>query len=202
MGKIVDAVVLVLYPLIVYFGINHLGVRWTALVLLLVVGRRFALLVITNRSTSRIVLFQAASMAAIIGIAAASRSEFALRAVPFIISLTFIGLFASSLKHTPLIERFARLQKPKLPPDHVRYCRNLTKIWVGVLAINSLILFAAMLQDDKALWAILVGPVSFGFLGLVFAVEYPFRKWRFQEFNPDNPLDRILRALLKREHAS
>ena len=135
-------------------------------------------------------------MAAIIGIAAASGSAFALRVTPFAVSLTFIALFGLSLRTTPIIERFARLQRPDLPPDHVRYIRTLTKVWLGVLSANSLLLLGASLTEDEALWAILVGPVSYGMLGLVFVVEYPFRKWRFQDFDASNPIDRLLKPIL------
>jgi uncharacterized membrane protein len=154
-----------------------------------------------NRSTSRIVLIQATAMTIIIGTAAAFESEFALRVTPFAVSLTFIAMFASSLKTTPIIERFARLQKPDLPPDHVAYCRSLTKVWVGVLGANSVLLLVASMIEDKALWTELVGPVSYGMIGAVFAGEYIYRKRRFQDFD-DNLLDRVLKALVGRNEKS
>jgi uncharacterized membrane protein len=196
MGKVVDVVVYLAYPLIVYFGLTHLGVRLTALILLFFVGRRFIALMISNRSTSKIVLAQASAMGLIIGVAAASGSEFALRITPFAISLTFIATFAISLKNTPIIERFARLQKPGLPGDHVAYCRSLTKFWVGILSLNSIILLAASFADDKAVWTIIVGPVSYGLFGVVFMIEYAYRKRRFADFDPKNPLDRLLKPVL------
>ncbi len=198
MGKILDAAVLILYPLIVFFGLTYLGVRWTAFLLLVLVARRFAAMVLSNRDTSRLVIIQALAMTAIIGAAAAVGSVFALHIAPFAVSLTFIVLFASSLRSTPIIERFARLQKPELPPEEIAYCRALTKLWVAVLAANSFLLLFAALFADETLWAILAGPVSYGLLGAVFTVEYPYRKWRFQDFG-DNPIDKILRPLLKRD---
>ncbi|MCP4601847.1 MAG: hypothetical protein GY847_15255 [Proteobacteria bacterium] len=156
-------------------------------------------LVISNRSTSGLVIIQAAMMATIIGVAAAVGSPFALQIAPFAISLTFIAQFALSLRVTPIIERFARLQKPILPSVEVAYCRSLTKVWVGVLAINSCLLLIASICKDEGLWAILVGPVSYGLLGFVFTVEYIFRKWRFQDFNKDNPMDKLLKSVLERK---
>jgi uncharacterized membrane protein len=198
MGKILDFAVLLLYPLIVLAGLAYLGVRWTAILLLLLVGRRFVFLAIKSRETSRLVLLQAALMTAIIGAAVVVDSPFALRVAPFVVSLTFIAQFALSLRRTPLIERFARLTRPDLPPDHVAYCRSLTKVWVGVLAVNSgLLLFAALWGDETA-WAIIVGPVSYGLLGAVFGVEYLLRKRRFQEFDDSSPIDRLLRPVLER----
>lgn len=201
MIKVLDAIILILYPLIVFGGIVYLGVRWTALLLLVFVGRRFIALLIKNRSTSRIVLVQATAMVAIAGTAALSGNALALRVAPFAVSLTFIAMFGGSLfgNNTPIIERFARLQRPELPPDHVAYCRNLTKVWVGILSLNSVILLIAALYGEEGLWAILVGPVSYGIIGITFAVEYVFRKWKFQDFSDKNVVDKLLRPVLKRK---
>ncbi len=201
MGKILDVAIWILYPLIVFCGLTYFDVRLTAIVLLLFAGRRFIVLLVSHRSTSRIVLIQAILMATIIAGAAASGSAFVLHVTPFVVSLTFIAMFALSLRNTPLIERFARLQEPDLPPEKVVYCRNLTTLWVGILALNSTLLLVASLCRDDAVWAILVGPVSYGMLGLVFAIEYPFRKWRFQDFNERNPVDRLLKPILKSKHS-
>jgi uncharacterized membrane protein len=196
MGKILDVAIWILYPLIVFCGLTYFDVRLTAIVLLLFAGRRFIVLLFSHRSTSRIVLIQATLMATIIAGAAASGSAFVLRITPFAVSLTFIAMFALSLRSTPLIERFARLQEPDLSPEKLVYCRNLTKFWIGILALNSALLLFASLCQNEALWAILVGPVSYGMLGMVFAVEYPFRKWRFQDFNEKSPIDRFLKPIL------
>jgi uncharacterized membrane protein len=199
-GKILDVALVLLYPLVVVLGIPRLGIRWTALLLLLLLSRRIVTMILLDKQTSRLLLVQALSMASIIAAAALSSSALALRLAPFAVSLTFIALFAGSLRRTevPMIEKFARLLKPDLPPDHVDYCRKLTKVWVAVLATNSCLVFGAVFVPTDSLWAILVGPVSYGLLGLVFAVEYPYRKWRFQDFDPDSPVDRLLRPVLHR----
>jgi uncharacterized membrane protein len=199
-GKFLDVAVIVLYPLIVLVGIPYLGIRWTALLLLLLVARRVVTMVLLDKQASKLVLVQALAMAGIIGAAGLSGSPLALRLAPFAVSLTFIALFAGSLRqgHLPIIERFARLTKPDLPREHVRYCRGLTVIWVVVLGGNSCLVLGAAFMPTDALWAILVGPVSYGLLGMVFTVEYLYRKWRFQDFEPGNPIDRLLRPLLRR----
>ena len=98
-----------------------------------------------------------------------------------------------------LIERFARLKRPDLSPEEITYCRKLTKVWIGILALNSCLVAAAAFIEDKALWTILVGPVSYAFLGMVFVFEYPYRKWRFQDFEENNIVDGLLRRFLSRE---
>jgi uncharacterized membrane protein len=201
MGKILDAIVIFLYPLIVVIGMNTVGIRWTALIILLFIGRRIIGLVITNKEGTRIVLYQAIAMAAIVGIAGASKSAFALRMAPFMISLTFITTFALSLKTTPIIERFARLSDPNLSDAEARYCGKLTKAWMGVLFANSVLVLCAAFVDNTLLWSILVGPASYALLGSPFVVEYPYRKWRFRKFNDKNPVDRLLRRVIENRPA-
>lgn len=200
MGKVIDTIVLVLYPVLVVVGLTYFGVRYTALVLFLLLGRRLVGLLLTNREGSRIILYQAVAVVTIAGLAAASGSPFVLRITPFIISLSFIALFAVSLRTVPLIERFARLTRPDLSGAEVAYCRRLTRVWVGILCANSCLVAVAAFIEDHALWTLLVGPVSYAFLGLVFVVEYPYRKWRFQDFDDRNPLDRFLAHFLSRQN--
>ncbi len=201
MGRVLDALVLLLYPVIVWGGLMHLGVRWTALILLVLTGRRFIIALLRSKETSRLTIIQAVAVVSIIGGAAVWGSELALRFAPFAVSLTFIALFTISLKSTPIIERFARLERPDLPPDHVAYCTALTKVWIGVLSANSILILYACLFADTTLWTVLVGPVSYGFLGTVFAVEYVFRKWKFRDFNNRNIVDRLLRVVLREKSA-
>ncbi len=188
-----------LYPVIVLGGLLTVGVRPTALVLLILTGRRLIAAILTSRSTSKLMLLQAVSVAAIIAAAAISGSKTALRLTPFAIQVSILIMFVLSLRGVPIIERFARLQRADLPGDQVLYCRKLTVIWIGVLLANAALVLSAALWAGDALWTILVGPVSYGLLGFVFTVEYLYRKRRFQEFEPKNPLDRILKPLLSRK---
>jgi uncharacterized membrane protein len=200
MGRIFDAVVIALYPLIVLLGLTYLDVRWTAVMLAVLLGRRFVAQVLGSRETTLPVLIQVAGTAALLIGAAWSGSEAFLRFTPFGISLIFFAQFAASLRpgSTPIIERFARLKKPDLPPDHAAYCRKLTQSWLAVFVGNSALVLGAAFVSRKALWALLVGPVSYLYLAVFLSAEYVFRKRRFQEFNPANPLDRLLEPLVGR----
>ena len=145
---ILDIVVLILYPAIVWAGLNYLGVRTTVLLLFLLMGRRFIALILSSRAASVPVLVQAALIASVQGMAVATGSALALRSSPFVISLTFVVHFALSLRSTPLVETFARLERPDLPPEQVAYCRRLTGVWIAVLCANSVLLLVAMLVEE------------------------------------------------------
>jgi len=200
MGRIFDAVVIALYPLIVLLGLTYLDVRWTALMLAVLLGRRFVSQVFGSKETSVPVIVQIVGTGGLLIGAAWSGSELFLRFTPFGISLIFFFQFAMTLRpgSTPIIERFARLQKPDMPEDHVAYCRTLTKIWLVVFVGNSALVLAAAFVPGKALWALLVGPTSYMYLGAFMSAEYVYRKRRFDEFNPKNPVDRLLAPLVGR----
>ena len=197
MGTVFDGIMLALYPVIVFFGLTYLNVRWTALLLIVLLGRRFIAAIFASKETSVPVIIQIAATGGLIGGAGISNSEIFLRFTPFLISLVFFAQFAFSLRSTPIIERFARLQRPDLPPDHVKYCGALTKVWLLVFAGNSALVLAAAFVESKGLWAVLVAPVSYDYLGTFLASEYVFRKRRFGDFNPKNPIDRMIRAIFK-----
>jgi uncharacterized membrane protein len=201
MGKVFDGIVLALYPLIVLLGLTYLNVRWTALLVLALLGRRIIAAVLMDRGASVVVLIQVLAMAAILGAAGITGSELLLRFTPFLISVTFFAQFAVSLRGTPIVERFARLKRPELPPEHVTYCRSLTKVWLVVLIGNSALVLVAAFVESSALWAVLVGPVSYTYWGSFIGAEYLFRKRRFQEFDPKSVLDRVLKPLLGRDPA-
>jgi len=200
MGRIFDAVVLVLYPLIVLLGLTYLDVRWTALLLAVLLGRRFVSQIFGSKETSAPILIQIAGTAALLAGAAWSGSELFLRFTPFGISLIFFFQFAASLRpgSAPIIERFARLARPDLPPENAAYCRRLTKTWLVVFVGNSALVLSAAFVHDKAIWALLVGPVSYLYLGAFLSAEYIYRRFRFQEWNPKNPIDRLLRSMSRR----
>jgi len=197
MGRIFDAIVFALYPLIVFLGLTYLDVRWTALLLAVLLGRRFVAQVFGSKETSVPVLIQIGGTGALLVGAAWSGSEMFLRFTPFGISLIFFFQFAASLRpgSAPIIERFARLARPDLPVENVAYCRRLTKIWLAVFVGNSALVLGAAFAADKGTWALLVGPASYLYLGTFLSAEYIYRRYRFREWNPKNPLDRLLRSM-------
>jgi len=197
MGRIFDAIVLALYPLIVLLGLTYLDVRWTALLLAVLLGRRFVSQIFGSKETSVPVLIQVCGTGALLAGAAWSGSEMFLRFTPFGISLIFFFQFAASLRagSAPIIERFARLARPDLPAENAAYCRRLTKIWLVVFVGNSALVLGAAFAPDKTTWALLVGPVSYFYLGGFLTAEYIYRRFRFREFNDKNPIDRLLRSM-------
>lgn len=100
---------------------------------------------------------------------------------PLLIHLSLFWLFGHSLKTTPLIERFARLDFPELPPEIEIYCRKLTRVWAGFFALNIMgCIWLALFGDDKT-WALYNGLYVYLLIGLLVVGEYIWRRLRFPD---------------------
>jgi uncharacterized membrane protein len=74
-------------------------------------------------------------------------------AVGIVAHLLVTGTFAASLRsgREPLVATFCRMVRGSVPPECVSYLRRLTEIWVGVMALLTLDLFAIALAEPA--WA-------------------------------------------------
>lgn len=105
-------------------------------------------------------------------------------AIPALVNFALLGAFAASLRlgERPTIEHIARAQVPHLEfgPEHVRYCRGVTIAWCAFFAVNgaAAALLAAFAPHEW--WALGTGLLSYAALGLLFAIEYGVRKYRFR----------------------
>ncbi|MBV6753155.1 hypothetical protein KV580_22785 [Pseudomonas chlororaphis] len=161
-----------LYPFAVYFGMEHfapwqfgllLGGLWLARVL---TGER--------RPGS---LWMALSAIAFCGLLALLNSPLLLRWYPVLISGFMLGLFGLSLKFgPPMVERLARLREPQLPDVAINYTRQVTRVWSLFFLCNGLIAAALTLWAPLNWWMLYTGLISYGLMGLLFAIEWLVRQ--------------------------
>lgn len=101
----------------------------------------------------------------------------AVQLYPVMVSLIFAGFFGVSLWHPPtVIEKIARLTRPDLPPQGVRYTRAVTWVWFVFLLLNAVIAAALILWGTLAQWTLWCGLLSYLAMGLLFVGEYLVRK--------------------------
>ena len=146
-----------LYPFAVYFGMEHfapwqfgllLGSLWMALTAI-----AFCLL---------LALFDSPQL---------------LRWYPVLISAFMLGLFGLSLKYgPPMIERLARLREPRLPHKAIVYTRQVTIVWCVFFLFNGLLAAALTLWAPLSWWMLYTGLISYGLMGLLFAIEWLIRQ--------------------------
>lgn len=128
------------------------------------------------------------------GFALVTREPRALLVLPSASQLAFGAVFLESLRKTPLVEHFARMQAPVLRPAQVRYCRVVTVVWGVTLTTAALVGFALAAWAPIAVWTAFTGVGSYVLVVVLFSGEYLFRKARFREYGP-NPIDRMISRL-------
>ncbi len=170
--------VLILYPLLVYVGLDYLGPRWLAVILLVVVGARLLLVKVLGVGVAQshnLWLLLAAVIATLVTLA--SGSSIGLKFYPVLVSLVLLMVFGLSLWRPPtVIERFARLQHADLPSYAIAYTRKVTWVWCGFFVANGAIAFATVYASDE-LWALYNGLLSYLAIVILLVGEYPLRKW-------------------------
>ncbi len=177
LGIIVGAV-LFLYPLVVYVGLDYLGPRWLAVILLVVVSGRLLLVKLMGVSGGQSHSFWLLLAAvAVTLVTLVSGSAIGLKFYPVLVSLVLLVVFGLSLLRPPtVIERFARLQRADLPSYAVAYTRKVTWVWCGFFVANGVIAWSTVYANDE-LWALYNGLLSYIAIGTLLVGEYPVRKW-------------------------
>lgn len=167
------AILILLYPFAVYFGIQYFEPWKIAGFLVIILALRL-LLIQKNKHWGRPLV--------IIGIVycafAAWRNELdALRLYPVLVNVGMLLLFAWSLHSPPtVIERLARLQHPDLPPEGIIYTKRVTQVWCLFFITNGGIAFITALWASLEMWSLYNGLIAYILMGLLFAGEYIVRK--------------------------
>ena len=162
----------VLYPFAVYFGLEHFSPWQFALLL----GALWAARALTGerRPGSLGVALAAIGFCLLLGVLDSPRL---LRWYPVLISAFMLGLFGLSLKvGPPMVERLARLREPHLPPKAIIYTRQVTIAWCVFFIFNGVLAAALTLWAPLSWWMLYTGLISYGLMGLLFAIEWLIRQ--------------------------
>lgn len=157
--------VLICYPALVYYGLQNYGPRMIAIILLLVVSIRSVI----TRDHLSVWLWLIALTAAAFSFV--SNTPLGLKLYPVLVNATMLAVFSISLfRGATVIERFAKLQEPNLPPEGIKYCRKVTMVWCVFFIFNG-ILAALTISASDAIWALYNGLISYIIMGALFAGE-------------------------------
>lgn len=122
------------------------------------------------------------SAAALFGLAHSDGVRFAVYlpslAIPAALALVFGGSLRAGRE--PLISLIARLERGGvLAPDLVVYTRQLTQLWAAAFVLMFALALALILAGEIAWWSLVTNVLNYVAIGLMFAVEYGYRRWRF-----------------------
>lgn len=171
------------YPAAIYLALHWFEPRTIALIvaaLLLLRWRdRASLLLAGLSAVSHGIL---GILVALCAVAWFANNETMLRLYPAIMSLGMLTLFGLTLRHPPsMIERFARLRHPDLPPAGVLHTRQATYAWCGFFAANSAVAAWSAVTSSREVWALYNGFIAYLLMGVMFAAEWLVRRRRFPE---------------------
>lgn len=161
-----------LYPFIVYWGIQHDAYGW----LLSLLAGLFVLRWIAASSTQERYIL---GLALIIvgGVMWWLGEKNGLKLYPVIINLSLLFLFASSLlTDLSFVERLARIREPYLSTEAVIYTRKVTQLWCVFFALNASIALITVFLADDALWLWYNGVVAYILIGILMAGEWLVRQ--------------------------
>lgn len=162
----------VLYPFLVYFGMETVPPPLFALVLAAAWLLRAPFL--WREPGGRWMLGVALAYCALL---AASGESALLRWYPTLISLFLLLTFGLSLiSGPPIIERIARLREHDLPDAAIPYTRKVTWVWVGFFVFNALVSAALTLWASLKWWTLYNGLLVYFIMGPLFIGEWLLRK--------------------------
>ncbi len=164
--------VMVLYPLGVYWSLDYLTPRTIGFILLALILLRSLLSKSTLRHTQGLLWGGVVFCGFIIGL----DSALTLRFYPALINgLLFTFFFSSLYFPPPVIERLARLQHPDLPEAGVIYTRKVTRVWCIFFLLNATVSLVISFYGSMELWSLYNGLIAYVLMGLLMAIEYGVR---------------------------
>jgi len=173
--SILLALIAILYPFLAYFGLQILSPSIVACILLMLLLIRLKLgkSIFTNKQHNKWLLL---TIVVVLGFSLLTNSDYGIRFYPVATSFFFLAVFAYSLWFPPtVIEKFARIRKPDLSEQGVRYTRNVTKIWCCFFIINGCIAGYTSVYSDIETWTLYNGFISYCLIGLLAGIEFLVR---------------------------
>ena len=201
MNKLLAAVAalgILLYPLLVYFGLTRFQPRYLALLLgflvlvrLVAGGFRAPLHAKGSKLGQANNLLRYAQLAAalfvfgLVTYVVTSNNAESLKLYPVIISFSLLCGFVWSLLYPPsAIERIARISEPQLPAAGIRYTRTITLVWCGFFLCNGLAALYTALYASSATWALYNGLIAYVLIGCLLGGEFLYRHLHLKKGKP------------------
>lgn len=175
---LLSALVLLAYPLAVYYGLSQWGIGSVAgLLVMLFVLRIVGCNQTRLRELKYIAWLSGAAGILLTVLALIFNNSSWFRYYPVIVNLLMFSLFFSSLwQKESMVERFARLQEPDLPDFAVIYTSKVNKVWCLFFIINGSIALITCFMPI-AVWTLYNGLISYLLAGSLFACEWLFRSY-------------------------
>lgn len=184
---LIQALMWLAYPVVIFFGIHYFQPRYIAIILTLLLifrWRNEAESILQGMAQVTIAVFLA--LLSITTLTAISNSETLLRLYPALVNCGMLLIFSYSLKYPPsMVERFARLHDPALTPSGVSYTHRVTQVWCLFFVFNGCFSTYTALYLSRDEWSLYNGFIAYILMGAMFTGEWIIRR-HFIAKNTDN----------------
>ena len=172
-------VLLIAYPLLVQLAVmwHEPRLEWLALLVLCAFPQYQAL---CERRPGNWLLMLILG-AVLYGLVHVGGGMYALFLPPVVVPACVLAVFAGSLRpgQVPLVTRVATAIRGSMTPELVHYTRRVTQMWVVVLIALTLAEAGLALFASLPVWSLFSNCVNYLLVGLVFLLEYLYRRHRF-----------------------
>lgn len=177
----VGAVVIAGYPVAIWFSVSSGNVRGAAFILLVALAISLPFRMRGARTEGWSILGLPLTLAGLALLSMRLDDFRFMMAMPVLVNLTLLASFGASLStgRTPMVERYARMIEPELPPGKVKHCRQATGAWVVFFATNATVSLALALFARVSIWALYTGAIAYALVAMMFGAEYAIRRVRF-----------------------
>ena len=177
--KIILSLLVAIYPIAVYFGLQKFEAKFIALALCtLIMLRALFAPTIAGIKSKHLIIASSLIGITIAGMSFVQNTDLGIRLYPVVMSVMFLSVFSLSLLYPPsVIERFARVQDPELSDEGTAYCRKVTMVWCIFFLINIIIAGYTALYSSLETWSLYNGFISYLLMGSLFLGEYLYRKF-------------------------
>lgn len=184
-GKVLFTAISVLYPLIVYCGLEFWGLSPRRLSLLLLSLAFFHFLNFT-RNSSKLDRLRMAVLIALVLVCAViaffADNILFVKFYPVLVNLSLLAFFGFTLWRTPSFAfRMAMLGNKNLKNSPSlksveRYCNKVTLAWCVFFVVNASISTTTVFIGSDKVWSLYNGLISYILVGIFFTVEFGIRK--------------------------
>lgn len=168
-------IILIAYPVLVYFSITHIGPRWVSIGLATATLARLALNFSTCTSGEKLI---STLVMLFCGIVFVGNNSEAVLYYPVLMNLFVAILFLHSLRgEQSLIQRLYRLTGQLEPPEAIQYMRHLTALWGALLLVNTAVAAYTACCTSPSFWALYNGGIVYCIFAIVMAIEWIVRQY-------------------------
>ncbi len=194
---------LVAYPLVLEPVLARVGVRATALALLLLAGASLALPAAPALAGVRPPTWPRWAIAGLLALAAISERRVYLLFVPALVYLGLAAFFQASLRGKDSLIHFAvRRAVPDAPAFVAPYCRALTRVWAAVFLGCALLVAGLASGASSDTWAAWTGWRLYALMLVASGIEFLVRKTWFRYYYRGGPFDRLWSRLFPAERTA